>query len=73
MKGADATEKVNWIREKAQRRMGERVFYKRDELKNRREVRKIKKTQNVVKYKAMKAKMERDSGVNSRGPKLKKG
>jgi hypothetical protein len=36
--------------------MGERIFYKRDELKHRREVRKIKKMQNVAKSKAMKAK-----------------
>jgi hypothetical protein len=36
--------------------MGERIFYKRDEMKHRRDVRKIKKIQNVVKSKAMKAK-----------------
>lgn len=36
--------------------MGERIFYKRDELKQRREVRKIKKRMNVDKSKAMKRK-----------------
>lgn len=53
--------------------MGERVFYKRDELKNRREVRKIKKVQNVQKYKAMKAKMAKEDGPNRQPPKLKRG
>jgi len=72
IKGAEATEKINWIKEKAQRRLGERIFYKRDELKNRREVRKIKKVQNVQKYKAMKAKMGGEEGAN-RTPKLKRG
>jgi nucleolar protein 12 len=59
IKGADATQRVNWVKEKAQRRMGERIFYKRDEMKHRREVRKIKKIQNVAKSKAMKAKGSR--------------
>ena len=49
------------MKEKAQRRMGERIFYKRDELKQRREVRKIKKAQNVMKSKALKAKINRES------------
>ena len=34
--------------------MGERLFYKRDEMKQRREVRKIKKRLNVGKYNSMK-------------------
>lgn len=62
VKGADATQRVNWIKEKAQRRMGERIFYKRDEMKQRREVRKIKKMQNVAKSKAMKARGGRRDG-----------
>lgn len=66
LKGADATDRVNWIKEKAQRRMGERIFYKRDEMKHRRDVRKIKKMQNVAKSKAMKAKGGRNEGQNIR-------
>jgi hypothetical protein len=50
--------------------MGERIFYKRDEMKNRREVRKIKKRQNVAKSKAFKAKINKDSKQDIR---LKKG
>jgi hypothetical protein len=63
---------VNWVKEKAQRRMGERIFYKRDELKHRREVRKIKKRINVDKSKAMKRKTDNAMGSDS-GIRLKRG
>ena len=66
MEGVDAVKKLDWIKEKAQRRMGERIFYKRDELKQRRDVRKIKKLQNNNKYKAMKSKSKGGKdGLNS--------
>lgn len=73
MDGVDSAKKLDWIKEKAQRRMGERIFYKRDELKQRRDVRKIKKLQNNSKYKAMKSKSAGGKDGLNTGRGLKRG